>query len=113
MRPEFRFPRSTVFLMLVSLAGVVLSLEKARTVQVKYGAGATLMSVWPALPWALVLVLLILSATVAITWESCLLYSALGSIGSRTYNPGPNRDEVGRVGFRVQGMSSVLVASLI
>lgn len=68
MRPEFRFPRSTVFLMLVSLAGVVLSLEKARSVQVKYGAGATLMSVWPALPWALVLMLLILSATVAITW---------------------------------------------
>src|SRR3989442_21414 len=29
MRPEFRFPRSTIVLMLVILAGVVLAIEKA------------------------------------------------------------------------------------
>ena len=68
MRPEFRFPRSTVFLMLVILACVVVSLEKAKSIQLKYGAGASLMSVWPALPWALALMLLIVAATVVIVW---------------------------------------------
>jgi hypothetical protein len=68
MRREFRFPRSTVFLMLVSLAVVVVSLEKAKSIQVKYGAGASLISVWPALPWALGLMLLIVSATVVVVW---------------------------------------------
>src|SRR5215471_14223341 len=32
MRPGFRFPRSTVFLMFVILAGVVLSIDKAKTI---------------------------------------------------------------------------------
>lgn len=32
MRPQYRFPRSTVFLMWVILAGVVLAIEKARVV---------------------------------------------------------------------------------
>jgi hypothetical protein len=68
MRPEFRFPRSTVFLMLTILAGVVVSMEKAKSIQLKYGAGASLISVWPALPWALALMLLIVAATVVIVW---------------------------------------------
>lgn len=38
MRPEFRFPRSTITLMLVILAGVVLAIEKAKAIQLKYGA---------------------------------------------------------------------------
>src|SRR2546423_12877354 len=37
MQPNFRFPRSTVFLMWVILAGVLLTIEKAKTIQVKYG----------------------------------------------------------------------------
>jgi len=68
MRPEFRFPRSTVFLMLVILACVVVSLEKAKSIQLKYGAGASLMSVWPALPWALALMLLFVAAIVLVVW---------------------------------------------
>lgn len=32
MRPQYRFPRSTVFLMWVILAGVVLAIEKAKVV---------------------------------------------------------------------------------
>src|SRR5256885_6462927 len=32
MQPQFRFPRSTVFLMLVILAGVMLAIEKAKIV---------------------------------------------------------------------------------
>lgn len=68
MRPEFRFPRSTIFLMLAILAGVALAIEKAKAIQLKYGAGANLMTVWPSLPWALGLMLLIVSATVVIVW---------------------------------------------
>jgi hypothetical protein len=49
MRPEFRFPRSTVVLMLVIFAGVILAMEKANTVQVAYAAGAD--SIWPSTPW--------------------------------------------------------------
>lgn len=37
MRPEFRFPRSTISLMVVILAGVVLAIENAKSVAIKYG----------------------------------------------------------------------------
>jgi hypothetical protein len=40
MRAGFRFPRSTVFLMSVILAGVGLAIEKAKAVQLKYGAAS-------------------------------------------------------------------------
>lgn len=40
VRPEFRFPRSTVFLMSIIFGGVILAMEKASTIQVKYAAGA-------------------------------------------------------------------------
>src|ERR1700730_16491597 len=33
MRPVFRFPRSTVFLMSIIVAGVILAMEKANTIQ--------------------------------------------------------------------------------
>ena len=51
MRSEFRFPRSTVFLMSIIFVGVILAMEKANTIQVKYAAGAG--SIWPSLPWFL------------------------------------------------------------
>jgi len=56
MRPEFRFPRSTVFLMSIILAGVILAMQKANIIQLKYAAGAG--SIWPSLPWFLGLTLL-------------------------------------------------------
>ncbi|MBV9340635.1 MAG: hypothetical protein JO159_07065 [Acidobacteria bacterium] len=40
MRPQFRFPRSTISLMIVILAGVILAIENAKSVQVKYGEAA-------------------------------------------------------------------------
>jgi hypothetical protein len=66
MRPEFRFPRSTVFLMTVVLAGVLLAIEKATQVEVKYGT--TLGTVWPALPVFFLSVTLILCALAATVW---------------------------------------------
>jgi len=43
-----RFPISTIALMIVILAGVVLAIESAKAIQVKYDAGA--VSVWDTMP---------------------------------------------------------------
>ena len=67
MQPQFRFPRSTVFLMWVILAGVLLAIEKAKTIQVKYGP-QEVMAVWNSLPWFLFLVPALACATVAAIW---------------------------------------------
>ena len=50
MRPEFRFPRSTVWLMALSLVGVLLAIEKAKSIQLKFAAGAHIVAVWSTLP---------------------------------------------------------------
>jgi hypothetical protein len=45
MRPQFRFPRSTITLMLIILAGVILTIEKCAEVTMKYsGQGVTMWS---------------------------------------------------------------------
>ena len=76
MRPEFRFPRSTVFLMSMIFAGVILAMEKAHTIQVKYAAGVG--SIWPSLPWFLGLTLLFTGATAMVIWG---ILFALGRTG--------------------------------
>ena len=68
MRPEFRFPRSTVLLMAVILAAVALAIEKAKNVQLHYTESPNVVSMWPALPWFLASVFLIVSATAIIVW---------------------------------------------
>jgi hypothetical protein len=68
MEAKFRFPRATVVLMLLSLVGVVLSLEQARIIQTHYGSGASVTPEWPALLWIFGRILLITSATAAIVW---------------------------------------------
>jgi hypothetical protein len=59
MRPEFRFPRSTIFLMWVILAGLMLAIAEAKKIAMQYGP-ADARSVWTMLPgfivWAVVLV---------------------------------------------------------
>ena len=47
MQRQFRFPRSTVLLMLVIFAAVILTIAKAMSVSVAYGA--TPGTVWPSL----------------------------------------------------------------
>jgi hypothetical protein len=61
MQPQFRFPRSTVLLMLVILAGVVLTIAEAGSV-----AGDTLGSAWRSLVSVLVFMLLIMCSTAAV-----------------------------------------------
>lgn len=51
MRPAFRFPRSTVFLMCVILAGVVLAIHKAKAVAgINEGLPAT-VTIWDPVLW--------------------------------------------------------------
>ena len=91
MRPEFRFPRSTVFLMSIIFAGVILAMKKANLIQVKYAAGVG--SIWPSLPW-------FLGFTLIFTWTAALvvwgILFALGRTGVHrlgNIKPSPNRAE--------------------
>jgi hypothetical protein len=61
MQPQFRFPRSTVFLMLVIFAGVVLTIRMASSV-----AGDIVGAVWPSLISVLGLMVLTMCAAAAI-----------------------------------------------
>lgn len=61
MQPQFRFPRSTVFLMLVIFAGTVLTISKAASV-----AGG--LAVWPSLVSVLVFLLLTMCTAAVIVW---------------------------------------------
>ena len=63
MQPQLRFPRSTVFLMLVILAGVVLTIAEATKV-----AGDTLGSGWRTLISMLVFMLLSMCTVAAVVW---------------------------------------------
>lgn len=67
MQPQFRFPRSTVVLMWVILAGVLLTIEKAKTIQVKYGP-QEVMAVWNSLPWFVFLFPALACVAVAAAW---------------------------------------------
>jgi hypothetical protein len=89
MRPEFRFPRSTVFLMSIIFAGVILAMEKANTIQVKYGAGSG--SIWPSLPWFLGLTLLSTCATVMVVWGILFALGRTGAHRLANIQPGTNR----------------------
>jgi hypothetical protein len=66
MQSQFRFPRSTVFLMLVILAGVVLAIEQAKTI-VKYGPHQV-TSAWRLTPWFIFLFPALAFAAVAAVW---------------------------------------------
>jgi len=91
MRPEFRFPRSTVFLMSLIFGGVILAMEKANTIMVKYAGGEG--SIWPSLPW-------FLGFTVLFTFAGALavrgILFALGRTGGQrlaNIQTGPHRTE--------------------
>ena len=69
MRPEYRFPRSTVFLMCVILAGVVGAIDKAKTiVHMKSGLPVGTTAVWYPMLWSLLFALALVLAAVAVGW---------------------------------------------
>ena len=76
MRPEFRFPGSTVFLMLLIFGGVIVAMEKANTIQLKYAAGVS--SIWPSFPWFMGLILVFTYAGALAIWG---ILFALGRTG--------------------------------
>jgi hypothetical protein len=76
MRTEFRFPRSTVFLMLIIFGGVILAMQKANTIQLKYADGVG--SIWPSLPWFLGFTLLSTFGGAIVVWG---ILFALGRTG--------------------------------
>ena len=91
MRPEFRFPRSTVFLMSLIFAGVIVAMEKANTIQVKYAAGAA--SIWPSLPWFLGFTLLFTSAAALLVWGILFALGRTGGHRLANIQAGPNRTD--------------------
>ena len=64
---EFRFPRSTVVLMWVILAGVLMTIAEAKKIAMAYGPNET-RSVWSMLPWFPVSTLLVICLAVAAAW---------------------------------------------
>ena len=71
MQPQFRFPRCTVFLMFVILAGVVLAIHKAQNiVQMKESLPPATATAWGPMLWGLVFALgLVLAAiAAAVVW---------------------------------------------
>ena len=69
MRPGFRFPRSTVFLMCVILAGVVLAIEKAKTVvEMKEGFASGASGTLDPMLWSVLFAMAIVFAAVAAVW---------------------------------------------
>lgn len=82
MQPQFRFPRSTVFLMVVIFAGVVLTIAKAMSVSVSYGAPAG--TVWPSLISVFGIMPAIVCAAAALVWG--ILYSLRRSGAHRLEN---------------------------
>ena len=63
MQPQFRFPRSTIFLMLVIFGGVVLTIAKASSI-----AGDTSGSVWQSLRSVLVFMLMTACTAAVVAW---------------------------------------------
>lgn len=68
MRSEFRFPRSTVFLMSLLFCGVIVAMQKAHIIMMKYAHGEG--SIWPSLPW-------FLAFTVVFTGAAALVVRAI------------------------------------
>lgn len=66
MQPQFRFPRSTVLLMLVIFAAVILTIAKAMSVSVAYGA--TPGTVWPSLISVFGFMAVSMCAAAAVIW---------------------------------------------
>ena len=91
MRPEFRFPRSTVLLMSIILGVVVLAIEKANGIQVKYGAASK--SILPALPSSLGFMLLSACAIAVIVWGILFALGRTGVHRLADLKPGSNRSD--------------------
>jgi hypothetical protein len=76
MRPEFRFPKSTVVLMSAIFGGVMFAMKEASAVQAKYGSASD--SMWRTFPEFAGQTFAFTLVTVAIVWA---ILFALGRSG--------------------------------
>ena len=88
MRPQFRFPKSTVVLMSLILAAVLVAMEKAKSIQIKYAGEAG-----PSLPGMLVLILLCTFATGVVVWGVLFALRRTGSHRLANIQPWPTKAE--------------------
>jgi hypothetical protein len=86
-----RVPRSTVFLMSIIFAGVILAMEKANLIQVKYAAGVG--SIWPSLPWFLGSTLLFTWAAALVVWGILFALGRTGTHRLENIESSPSRAE--------------------
>jgi hypothetical protein len=92
MQPQFRFPRSTVVLMGVILAGVVLAIEKARiVVQMKGGLPRGGAAVWDPMLWSLLSALAAVCVAVAAVWGVLFALRRSGMHRLDSIQPWPER----------------------
>ena len=87
MSPEFRFPRSTIWLMTVILVGVVLAIEEAKNIQLKFADGAHVISVRSSLPGFATLILALVCIAGSAGWA---ILFALGRSGLHRLSKLPN-----------------------
>lgn len=89
VRPEFRFPRSTVVLMSVIFGGVMFAMKEASAIQAKYGSASD--SMWRTFPGFAGLTFAFTIVTVGIVWA---ILFALGRTGvHRLANIQPSRKQ--------------------
>ena len=77
MQSQFRFPRSTVFLMWVILAGVLLAIAEAKNIALPYGPTET-RSAWSMLPWFIVVAVILVCSAGAAAWGILLALKRTG-----------------------------------
>ena len=66
MTRSFRFPRSTIFLMVVIFAGVIIAIDRARDIQLGQAAGTIDIVDWLVFPQVFVLALALMGVAGAI-----------------------------------------------
>ncbi len=90
MRPEFRFPKSTVVLMSVIFGAVMVAMREASAVQAKYGSASD--SMWRTFPgfagWTFASALV----TVAIVWAILFALERTGVHRLANMQPGPKQE---------------------
>jgi hypothetical protein len=90
MRPEFRFPRSTVVLMSVIFGGVMFAMKEASAVQAKYGSASD--SMWRTFPGFAGLTFAFTLGTVAIVWAILFAFGRTGIHRLANIQPGMKQE---------------------
>ncbi len=97
MRPQFRFPRLTIFLMALSFALVMGVIHKAKIIQLKYAPDSPIAPVWFTLPSAVGFLLFISLLTVAIVLGVLVMLHRSGVHRLENLRPWADSDSQGKM----------------